>query len=423
MSLKSWIIEKLKENELDSKKVRTMYQSFIKDSGSISSEKSFQETVSRLKGQLERGELELADEEVVRENVRLSKQLQKQQDLNRIKNKSYRESSRIENALVEYSEEIINILKKYDLSCLINNKDPFVYKSDLFGVVNIADTHFNEMITPFEGNLNSYDFKIASKRLRLFAEKIKRIFKSYGVKNVVIAFLGDLLNSNRRIEELLASSTNRSKATLLASFLLEQFIIDLSKDYSLILVSVTGNESRINEIHEWSDLLVTENFDYTIFNILKIMFRGVKSVNFIEGDYKEQIITLNGFNILILHGENIKTEKDVQLLMGKYQSQGVQIHHIMTGHYHAAKISDYSSRSSSLCGSNAYSNRSLGLISKASQNIHIIDSKLKLIDSMKLDLQIIDEVEGYNIDENLEAYNAKSLEKTKIKKTILEVIL
>ena len=47
-----------------------------------------------------------ADVEVIKENVRLSKQKQKAQDRNRIQNKSFREHARIENAIEEYSKEL-----------------------------------------------------------------------------------------------------------------------------------------------------------------------------------------------------------------------------------------------------------------------------------------------------------------------------
>jgi len=54
----------------------------------------------------------VADKEIVQYNVRLAKQKQKLQDLNRISNKSFREDSRLENALVEYNKELIKLLKK-----------------------------------------------------------------------------------------------------------------------------------------------------------------------------------------------------------------------------------------------------------------------------------------------------------------------
>ena len=63
----------------------------------------------------------IADKDIVRYNVKLSKQKQKIQDLNRIQNKSFREHARIENALVEYNKEIIKLLKTESTNTKVKN--------------------------------------------------------------------------------------------------------------------------------------------------------------------------------------------------------------------------------------------------------------------------------------------------------------
>jgi hypothetical protein len=57
-----------------------------------------------------------ADHDIVRENVRLSKQKQKAQDNNRIYNKAFREHARIENAVEEYTKELITLFENNKLS-------------------------------------------------------------------------------------------------------------------------------------------------------------------------------------------------------------------------------------------------------------------------------------------------------------------
>jgi hypothetical protein len=46
--------------------------------------------------------------------------------------------------------------------------------------------------------------------------RVKQLGRCYGARKVVVACLGDFLNSDRRLDELLSNATNRSKATLLA---------------------------------------------------------------------------------------------------------------------------------------------------------------------------------------------------------------
>ena len=63
----------------------------------------------------------IADKDIIEYNVRLSKKQQKYQDLNRIKNKAFREHSRIENALVVYNDELIKLLKSEGLKTPIKH--------------------------------------------------------------------------------------------------------------------------------------------------------------------------------------------------------------------------------------------------------------------------------------------------------------
>ena len=51
------------------------------------------------------------DAVILKENVRLAKQKQSAQDLNRIERKSFREFARIENAVGKYNEELVKIFK------------------------------------------------------------------------------------------------------------------------------------------------------------------------------------------------------------------------------------------------------------------------------------------------------------------------
>ena len=81
-----------------------------------------------------------ADLEIVQENVRLSKQRQKAQDKNRIFNKSFREHARIENAVEEYSKELITLFENNDLHRTLNK---FKVNNKAVGVIQFSDVPFN----------------------------------------------------------------------------------------------------------------------------------------------------------------------------------------------------------------------------------------------------------------------------------------
>jgi hypothetical protein len=125
----------------------------------------------------------------------------------------------------------------------------------------------------------------------------------------------------------------------------------------------------------------------------------------------------------MLHGQqmNSNISKQSQQIKGKYSDKNIKIDYIIFGHIHECLIADFYARSSSLCGANAYSDYSLQLTSRASQNIHFVSKDG--INTMKVDLQEYDDYEGYDIDETLEAYNAKSSSKGKEEKFILVNVL
>ena len=103
-------------------------------------------------------------------------------------------------------------------------------------------------------------------------------------------------------------------------------------------------------------------------------------------------------------------QKAVQAVMGRFQHRGINVTHILAGHIHSAMISDYASRSSSLCGSNSYSEAALNFVSKASQNIHIVHKEGSL-DGIKLDLQTVpDSVKGYDMLSELQRHGARTVD-------------
>ena len=154
------------------------------------------------------------------------------------------------------------------------------------------------------------------------------------------------------------------------------------------------------------------------------LYVSFDDVQFIVDDPTECVVNVAGQNLLLLHGNGSFTtqyEKSVNQIKGRYSGRGVQIDYIISGHIHSARIGDIASRSSSLVGANEYSEKGLNLSGRASQNIYIFHED-KNIDAMKIDLQYVGE-ECYNIDSELESYNAKSSNKLKPKKTIFEVTI
>ena len=208
-------------------------------------------------------------------------------------------------------------------------------------------------------------------------------------------------------------STNRARATILATHLYKQFLMDLRADFFVDCFGVTGNESRAKDNLGWVDVVATDSYDFTIYAMLQAVFDAAddKGMRFHDFQANDVVFKIHNETFLGIHGHQINAtdQKKVQAMIGKYAAKGVNITHILCGHIHSSMVSDYVSRNASLVGSNAYSEEALGFVSKSAQNIHVVTPQG--LDGFKADLQNVDGVEGYEVISKLATYNAKSADK------------
>jgi len=331
--------------------------------------------------------------------------LQKARDNLRVERKQFREEIRFHNTTGELYEEIAQLLRQEGRYNEFNTYVHADWNGETEGIFQISDIHFNELV---EMPFNTFDFKIAAQRLQKYVVRARKIFDSHGVKTVHVCFTGDMLNSDRRLDEVMSAATNRAKASVLAAMILKQVLIDLNQTYNLKIYMVTGNESRMNKEMGASEIMQTDNYDFIIHEMLRMMFWQKPGVKFMEGSPIEQPIEVMGNNILLIHGHQIKMSQgssQIQRLKGKWSDylQDKTINYVLFGHFHTARITDLFARSGGVCGANAYSDNQLQLSSRASQNCFLADRDG--IHGMKIDLQKgYDEFDGYKIDPMLEAY-------------------
>lgn len=352
------------------------------------------------------------DIELVDQNIKLATKVQKLQDLQRVERKAFREHSRVDNMILTLHEEMKKVLVENKFTTKVHDISIPEDEKPVVGIIQLSDIHFNELIDDLADN--SFNFDIASKRLHKLVRKAKPIFKANGVKEVGLFLTGDLLNSDRRLDEITNAATNRSRAVFLAVDIIQQIIIDLNKDFNVTVASVTGNESRVGEHVHYSDFLAGDSYDIVIHNMLTYLFKGAPGVNFVPvKNPVEAVVNVNGNNILLVHGNLHKgiarnPESEIEKLKARYASRGTLISYVLMGHIHCAQVSDLYSRSSGLPGSNAYSERALNLSGRSSQNIYLVHSRFGEIDGIKLDLQNVREEPRYSYDSTLESYRQQS---------------
>jgi hypothetical protein len=216
------------------------------------------------------------------------------------------------------------------------------------------------------------------------------------------------------MDELLSQATNRACASVLCVHLFAQFIVDLRRDFFIDIFSVTGNEGRAKTEQAWSRQAASDNYDYSIVKMLEKLFTfnpQDKGLRFHAVQANESYFQIHNQLFCLIHGHQLDcgSQRDVQSFLGAKAAQGIKVTHILAGHIHSTMISDWVSRNSSMAGSNAYSEEKLKYVSKAAQNLHIVTANH--LNGLKVDLQNVDGVDGYEVIEELAAYNAQSIGK------------
>jgi len=364
----------------------------------------------------------VADKEIVLENVKLAKGKQKGQDLNRIERKSFREDARIENAVAEFGKALVEQNKLYSKDLNKINIKRINRIGSGVGVMQVSDPHGNELI---DLPNNKYDFSVLAKRMKKYVNESLDYFKFKGASRVLFTFTGDLLNSDRRLDELLNASTNRSKASILMVHILKQAILEVRNEgYEVDIVSVLGNESRVNKEMTFSKEAFSDNYDFTIIAQLKQIFEFSKitGIHFHQHDNLEEVVKIGDQNWLIKHNldRSLDKQKNTQSTIGKHALKGNLIDFAIGGHIHAHNATDISCRSGSMSGSNSYSENSLDLMGRASGVCYFVTGKERYY--QYVDLQYTGE-DSYEIVKELEAYNAKSVQKTHVQKSILQIVI
>lgn len=359
---------------------------------------------------------DLSSEELLEYTQNIVKQKQKAQDINRVERKTWRENARISNALEELN---LALLSKIDHLSL--PKIPKISSIDKanFGILHISDAHFGEQV---DLDNNKYNWDIAGKRLRKYVLESMRIFDTYSVKDVLIVLGGDLVNSDRRLDEILTNADNRASVIIGATQLLQQVICEVSAKYKTSVISCWGNESRRLPEMGCSTIIASDNYDHTIYKILENNF-ATSPVNFM-GEGLEMLVEFKGVNIFVTHGHTYSNdlEKAISQVRSKYSGDNYTIDYFLSGHIHSSRIGYDYSRAGSLTGNNAYNYNALHINGRASLNTTIfMPNKDRL--GFVIDLQNTDNVNGYLVQDLLKAYHSKSRQKTSSETTILKVVI
>jgi predicted MPP superfamily phosphohydrolase len=208
----------------------------------------------------------------------------------------------------------------------------------------LSDIHFGKLT-------HTFNLEVLHRRLQEVVNatvaEMDRDSKVYDVERLVIAFLGDIIESNTMHgpESAKGCEFGNSRQVYEAQVGLFKYIMKPLLDYChdkgilVDVVMVTGNHDRTEEKRTFNDP-GEENVTYTIYNTIKdfVELAGYTNVTFDIPICPWSVLEIYGSNILYEHYDNAKNDSRVALenLMNKRATNNVKkhIHFMRGGHFH-----------------------------------------------------------------------------------------
>lgn len=315
-------------------------------------------------------------ESLQKELIKTHRQKQKLQDQLNLNRKIMRDNHRHEN-MCELIKDTFKSFIESNVPEVVENN---VENNKESVALILSDIHAGQKV--IEVN-NCFDYEIACDRLETIFTNFIKETKIRGIQNVSVLMLGDLIHCASALKPDMYASAEflEIESTLKCFNLLSSQIDRLVRNFNKVsLASVIGNESRFNSHYHPSNLQkeAKNNLDVMIFEMLKSRYRDTETVEFINsGDELESVVTINGKNILMTHGNsNAINHKDLEKsfihIRARLEPIYGELDAMVLGHIHSTAIHSKVFRNASLVGSNSYSNFLGFAESPVSQNMLII---------------------------------------------------
>jgi len=168
----------------------------------------------------------------------------------------------------------------------------------------LSDIHYGEVVSSEAMmDFNSYDTSIAEKRLNIWYNNIKIILNklnSCNVKKINLMMLGDMVNGN--IHEELKSGTCEVDQVINLAEIIAQIIMDLSKDFELVVSGVIGNHGRMTKKPSFKKKY--NNFDYLVYKFIETRCQNLNNVEFLFPKAGMLLQKIQNHNFLLRHGDS-----------------------------------------------------------------------------------------------------------------------
>lgn len=209
------------------------------------------------------------------------------------------------------------------------------YKHKIEYLCCISDIHYG---ATFLSVNNEYSPEICKSRFEELADSLYEFIIAKKLSRISIASLGDTIQGCLRISDLKINDSSVVKSVVEVSRLIALFLTSLSKYVEIDYYHVpTANHTQIRPIGSKASELADEDLEYVIGHYIQDLCRDNKNIKVHLVEDKQHInLNINGFDISILHGHQIKNVessiKDMSTLNGGYSYD-----YLIMGHYHGSK--------------------------------------------------------------------------------------
>lgn len=234
-------------------------------------------------------------------------------------------------------------------------------------VVSISDWHIG---CKFKTSYNEFSYKIVSDLVAEYLSKIERLIDVYGVENVLLLNLGDVIenfymrNFSQSFEAEFDFSTQQAKAIELVSNFIKQLCLKHPQTH-FSYSAVAGNHDRMNGNKK--DVIYGDSFQ----TILNLFLKNMPLKNFSVIEQESPVkgsVSFADVNIAFEHGDRLNLN-DKHILATVSQRDGRVYDALLVGHLHHFEVTENNGlfvMSGSLKGADTYS-ESLNLRADRSQ--------------------------------------------------------
>ena len=239
-------------------------------------------------------ELELKKIELQKERVKIS-------TLRNELNKAVREESRKE----LFYESIRQAIANTPLEP-IHFIPTYAQQSDKEYLLTFADVHYG---ATFDVGFNKYSPEVCQERFNQLFNKVVTIIEEEGISHLHVASNGDLIQGVLRITDVKLNSITMIEQVMGIARLIASFLNQLSQ-YTHVTYyhCINANHSELRLLGTKSGEL-QEDVELLIGNYIKDLLAPNERTNVVIGEECVMDINLCGYNIGLLHGQNVKNKE------------------------------------------------------------------------------------------------------------------